>query len=245
MEQYHILNGDALKERFNIAQPSHTIVVRECLIEGPVNKNTLNHFFDTRAQFIQNVYGSSIEGYKNKVVSEFKKIQQIPKNAEIHLWFEDDVFCQINLYFTLYLIKDQYKLPNKLYLARPNKHTKYGFGGLTNHELAEILKAKTLLQNTTKLISLWKAYQTEDIVSLANISEGLKKETPFIYDTMQAYINSLPTKHSEGAVITCIKNIQQELNTQEFDVIFKEFSKRMPIYGYGDSQLKRILDTIT
>ena len=35
-----------------------------------------------------------------------------------------------------------------------------------------------------------------------------------------------------------------ELNTEQFGLIFKEFCNRESIYGFGDLQVKRLLDEI-
>ena len=41
---------------------------------------------------------------KNKLVSEFEKIQNIEEGVDINLWFEDDLFCQVNFWFVISLL---------------------------------------------------------------------------------------------------------------------------------------------
>lgn len=245
MKHYHILNGDALKERFTLADTSAIIIARECFIDGPVAGDSLEKLYRTRAVFLSEQYGGTIADYTTKVIREFEKIKNISSTSAIHLWFEDDVFCQLNFWFTITLIRKHFKLSNSLYLVRPTKHSFYGFNGLTDLELAEILKERTQLKDTMPFVKLWQAYQQQNITALANISEALKKEFPFIKDAVNAYIASLPTHDNEGDVVTCLKTIKQALKTDSFSIIFKEFCKRMPIYGYGDVQIKRILDTMS
>ena len=54
--QFHILNGDALLERFpeNIEGPKY--IIRECLLEGRLEGETLEEFFENRAKFIENFF---------------------------------------------------------------------------------------------------------------------------------------------------------------------------------------------
>ncbi|NBC04287.1 MAG: hypothetical protein GVY20_11350 [Bacteroidetes bacterium] len=77
--QYHRLNGDALKEQFPVRISGEIIVCRECLVDGPVDGETLGNLFETRANFIVKSYGgfSNNEYYENTVL-QFKLIQEIP-----------------------------------------------------------------------------------------------------------------------------------------------------------------------
>ncbi|NBC64259.1 MAG: hypothetical protein GVY07_01180 [Bacteroidetes bacterium] len=56
ISQYQILNGDALKGQFPVRVSGEIIVCRECLVDGPVNGETLDNLFERRANFIANSY---------------------------------------------------------------------------------------------------------------------------------------------------------------------------------------------
>ena len=139
-KQYHILNGDSLKEQFPENIQGEILVARECLVDGYVNGNSLTDFFKVRAEFIRNNYdGYKEQDYFEKTVSEFNKIQNIPDNVDINLWFEDDLFCQVNFWFVInLLIKSNQN--NQLFLIRPKSHSQYGFGGLLKSELNSFLR---------------------------------------------------------------------------------------------------------
>ena len=100
--RYHILNGDSLAHSFPETKiPGDVIVVREALIDGELSGDSLQEFWQTRAKHI----GISPGEYHNKVVTEFEKIVDAPANAEFNLWFEYDLFCQVNMWFVLSLIQ--------------------------------------------------------------------------------------------------------------------------------------------
>jgi len=116
--EYHILNGDALKAQLPKSITGEIIVARECLVDGPVEGSTLEALYETRTQFLSSAYGGNEEiDYYQKTISEFEKIQRIPHGAEINLWFEDDLFCQVNLWFILHLMKESDEIYN-LFLVR-------------------------------------------------------------------------------------------------------------------------------
>jgi hypothetical protein len=90
----HILNGDALVDRFAAANIQGTyIIVREALIDGPVYAKTLADFWELRAGYFS---ADNNAHYYEVIVSEFEKLKQVNKDDAIHLWFEDDLFCQVN-----------------------------------------------------------------------------------------------------------------------------------------------------
>lgn len=104
MKIYHILNGDCLAQNFPSKLEGEVMIWRECLVEGKVNEID---FFEIRKEFFLNNYDVSAVEYDNKVMSEFSKIMEIPNNSKVFLWFEDDLFCQANLWFLISQISDK------------------------------------------------------------------------------------------------------------------------------------------
>ena len=102
---YHILNGDALKEQFPKDIDGEVIVARECLVDGDVHGGSLEELFATRARYLSKHYKEVSEAYYYEhTVPEIKKITEIPAGSEVNLWFEDDLFCQVNFWFVLHTL---------------------------------------------------------------------------------------------------------------------------------------------
>lgn len=243
-KQYHILNGDSLLQQFPKSIQGKIIVARECLVDGNVKGNTLTDFFKVRAKFISNNYkGCTIEDYFENTVPEIQKIQQIPDHADINLWFEDDLFCQVNLWFVLNLVMKSNRI-KQLFLIRPKTHNQYGFGGLSKSELISIFKNRLKLTQLHTLSLLWDFYQTNDTAQLMETAKRLKKLYPFIETAVKAHQQRIPTHGNLGRPIQSLIKIMNELNTTEFEPLFKEFCKREYIYGFGDLQVKKLLDEI-
>ena len=242
--QYHILNGDSLKEQFPETIQGALIVARECLVDGNVEGATLEEIFQTRAHFISHNYeGYAERDYYDKTVSEFKKIEVISPDAEINLWFEDDLFCQVNLWFTINLIK-KYGRNNPIFLVRPTKHNRYGFGGLNKPELQSIFKNRSLLTEIDQLSNLWKFYQSKEIKHLLNTARNLENKYSFIISAVNAHLDRIPANGNLGRPSQSLHQIMQDLKTKEFDLVFREFCKRESIYGFGDLQVKRLMDEL-
>ncbi len=75
MKQVHFLNGDALLDQFTESISGERLVMRECLIEGPVQGDSLDSFYRDRLEFLQFEYGATEEAYQTKTISQFKKLQ--------------------------------------------------------------------------------------------------------------------------------------------------------------------------
>ena len=71
------------------------------------------------------IYGPEEGMYRDRVVPEFRKIISIPKDETVYLWFEDDLFCQINMWFAVHLLYTSHQ-PEKVYWVRPLDELLYG-----------------------------------------------------------------------------------------------------------------------
>src|SRR5687768_5790002 len=102
MQTIHILNGDCLFDPLQEASVNGDyFVCRECLIEGPVAADSLDNFLKQRAEYISKEYRVKEDEYLNRTASVFRQLTQLPEFSNLYLWFEDDLFCQVNLWFIL------------------------------------------------------------------------------------------------------------------------------------------------
>lgn len=242
-KQYHILNGDVLKQQFPKTIPGDIIVARECLVDGNVKGKNLDELFASRAKFLSENYGGPEQKYYESVVPEFRKILAINDDSDINLWFEDDLFCQVNFWFVAHLLSKEIR-KNTIHLIRPKAHTQYGFGGLDESELISIYNNRFVLTELEKIGSLWKWFQNDDSDKIISTAQELETAYPFILSAVEAHIERKPSNENLGRPIQSILTIMEELETEEFRPIFREFCKRESIYGFGDLQVKRLYNEI-
>lgn len=242
--QIHILNGDALSDQFPSSLKGEQIVMRECLVDGSVKGKNLVEFYKTRANFLNDHYGGCTEEeYTTKVIVEFQKILTIEKDPDINLWFEDDLFCQVNLWFVSWLLHTAEKR-NNIYLVRPVFHTRYGFGGLTLEELLDIFKHKKLLPEIPVFAKCWEYYRDDKLQDLDELTKGWQSKYPFLQTATEAHIARIPKEGQLGRPQESLLQIALELGTDEFGPVFQEFCEREAIYGFGDLQVKRLFDEV-
>ncbi|MGB3182241.1 MAG: DUF1835 domain-containing protein [Cyclobacteriaceae bacterium] len=240
MLQFHILNGDALKDRFPKEIPGEYIVLREALVDGSTTGSYPDEFFENRAKHISRAYpGTTGEEYFRTSAAEIKKIGTIPAGSEVNLWFEDDLFCQVNFWFSVWLLQ-YYGKSNPLFLVRPGEQSPYSFAALIQDTLMNAFHNRKPIQSPGKIAALWELYKAGKPKELHAQARNLQPEYPFILSAVEAHLDRFPVEGGPGRPERSLIRIMDELQSREFGPVFREFSRREAIYGFGDLQVKTL-----
>jgi Domain of unknown function (DUF1835) len=248
MTTFHILNGDCLAEQLSQTSINQDFIVcRECLIDGNITANYLTDFWKIRANFITETYGASIEDYFSKSVNELEKLNHLPDNSELCLWFENDLFCQTNMWFVLSLLSIHTNL--QLYRIFPIIENKadiwkgFGIADTKSLELAYSKKVPFKPMDIELGLNLWIAYQNRDFEKLKELSKENSVCFEYLEEVCQAHIDRFPLGKTLGRPDQVVKQIM-DTKSKEFSVVFEEFSAQEGIYGFGDLQVKSIYDRV-
>lgn len=242
MKEYHILNGDCLKDQLQNLD-AEKIVFRECLVEGNTQGDSLEEILGNRYSFFEKEYNVTAEEYQEKSIFEISKITKIEDGATVYLWFENDLFCQVNFWFAIHTL---FHLEKSLsvFLVAPIKSSWMGFGALTYNELMKSFEDKKELTPTDqKLIAeLWTAFQKSDWIQLRVNAKELTSKIDQIEEVVEAHIKRFPSNKKYGRPEESIQKIMVELDDPSFPNVFRAFCKEEGIYGFGDLQVKRIME---
>ena len=234
----HVLPGDSLVAEFNkTGIDGEVVVCRECLVAGDRSGTTLDEFWDRRANFIALEYGGDPIEYQENVAYELEKLIGLPADTEVNLWFEYELFCQVNMWFCLDLLKgsDVRVFRIEPLNASPDDIWK-GFGKLEAVDLVNCYEGRTQFSEEDIAMGsqLWEAFRQEDLDELRRLGEYRSPCFPFLKEVCEAAaeIGSRPAE------------IVRELKASglnELESLFPEFQKRAGVYGYGDLQVARLL----
>lgn len=247
MTTYHVLNGDAMRVEFEKANvPGQMIVFREALIDGDLSGDTLPGFLSSRSKYM----GISSEEYQQTFVSEISKILNASDDSEFNLWFEYDLFCQVNMWFLLSII-DGLKIKKKVfavyssYLSRDHKNFWNGLGPAYSNELVRCFSGRIALSEDEIKFgrSLWMAYQKHDLDRLKVIGNKTSPSFPYLKEVITAHLDRFPTEGNKSRVETVVEKIIKS-GSGEFEEVFREFWRKESIYGFGDIQFKHIYDKV-
>lgn len=244
---YNVLNGDSLAYSFPEAKiEGDVIVVREALIDGDLSGGNRHDFWQSRAKYI----GLTEREYHSKVVKEFEKIRNAPDNSAFSLWFEYDLFCQINMWFVISIINS---LPIKKkvfavytsYLDKTSNQFWNGFGPANSDELKACYANKIPLNEADIHFGkdLWEAYKNGNLEELTNLSKNQSVAFPYLQEVVKAHIDRFPKDGTKGRPEKVIEDITKNIST-DFHTVFQEFWNRESIYGFGDTQLKHLYDKV-
>jgi hypothetical protein len=244
---YNILNGDALAYSFPKTKiKGEIIVVREALIDGGLSGESLREFWRSRAEYM----GLSDAEYHKNVVKEFDKLLKAPEDAEFNLWFEYDLFCQVNMWFVISMI-NSLPISKKVYavytsyLDKTSKQFWNGFGSANSNELAICFGDRVQLNADDLQIGteLWTAYKSGNLAALVGLAEKQSLAFPYLQEVIKAQVERFPHDGTKGRPERVMEDITKNVST-DFPQVFAEFWKRESIYGFGDTQLKHIYDRV-
>ena len=246
----HITNGSALTEYLRELDFTDDILTwQEMLCEGPtIPAINSKEFFDLRSDFLKAYYDIDVDA--KELQSELSKLDNIEDYSEIHLWFEYDLFCHINLIGVINLLhQKEIKLP--LYhicsgRVAGQKSLK-ALGELKPDQLRKHYDNRVLLtQDDIDLcIALWRTYCGKD----HNILKPyIVKNSSFKYmsNCLKAHLKRFPHQQSglnvlEDNILRLLRDnpIKSRHHLLGYSLNYQGY------YGYGDTQLQRLIEKLS
>ncbi len=251
MKILHILNGDSTLEVFKRAGIKGDVLVwREVLSEGPVSAAIgEDDFFKIRSEWITKAFNST-EDYNKKVFSEFSKLKNVADFAEVVLWFEFDLHCQINLLFLLNYFS-KIELPKTvLWLICPSSHPHHpdfrGIGQLSPDELKGLYPEKVRLRAKDFIIAVaaWRAYCSGNPQQINLVLNQDFGKLYLLKPALKAHLIRLPkdgeslSLFEQNLIQIAGTSLKSRLN------IYNEFWKNSSIYGMGDAEIDLYLNKL-
>ena len=126
----------------------------------------------------------------------------------------------------------------------PQEFGSYGFAALDSKGLLGLYKERKHFVHLKEFAAIWEFYRSGEDARLWQAVLYLNKMYPFMAESAKAHLDRRPTEVSLGRPINSLIDIIKELDTTDFSTVFKEFSLREGIYGFGDLQVKRLFDQI-
>ena len=250
----HILNGDSTATILKQTSIEGDVVVwREMLCEGPVcNEVGSDEFWLQRYDYFENELGVNRLEYYDKTIKEIIKLEDISNYDEVVLWFEYDLFCQVNLMaLCAYLLENYSKSVIYYLVCTGNEKGKEQLLTLADYSPQSYSK---LLENRIKLSrnNLLFAKQCWELY-IENNPEKLKtfnfnKQPKFAY--FQMAINQHLERFSK---LNGLNQIQQKLleiidveNFNKKQIIGEMliWQRTVTVYGFGNLQYFKYLDNL-
>ncbi|RRB02825.1 DUF1835 domain-containing protein [Larkinella rosea] len=248
MKTVHILNGDATAGAFadstipGQSDSSQVAIWREALSEGPVNAFVpLTELWNIRQKW-HRVYDENPqpERYDQMVVQEFEKWTKPTDYDEIYLWFEHDLFCQINLVFLLAQFAQRplgsTKIKQVSVDSFPGEPFFKGIGQLSGAQLATLyLQAEELTQHELDLaLKVWKAYASPEPLDIQKLLNSDFGRLRFLKTALILHLQRFPfTENNLNLIEHLLTATLMEGPLPESDLIGR-FLQQDRVYGITD-----------
>ena len=246
----HITNGSVVTEYLRELDFTDDILTwQEMLCEGPtIPAIASKEFFEIRSKFLKEFYDIEVDDYELK--EELSKLDKIDKYTEIHLWFEYDLFCHINLLGVLNLLL-QKEIDKPLYLicsgrVEGEKNLK-GLSELSPEQISQHYENRVAITDEDKelAVTLWRTYCGKD----HNILKPyIVKKSNFKYMTncLKAHLKRFPHQKSGLSVLEDnILRLVRDNDIKSRHHLLGYSLNYQGYYGYGDLQHKRMIDKLS
>jgi len=235
----HVLPGDAYVETFReTGVEGELAIFRECFVEGDLQGETLDELWHTRERYLSGAYPDSDKSYDSYVVHEINKLLVVGEGDNVYLWFEYELFCSVNYWFCLHLLRDAKADVHRVAPTVRDEQTKWrGFGRLSAEEMLTCWndRVKVSRDDLERGGELWLAFKSGDRQRVAELGAYESQAFPHLAEVSRA-ASELHTKPKE------ILHEVIAAGEQDFSQIFPQFARRAGVFGLGDIQVKRIME---
>ena len=248
----HITNGDSTTnylKKLNIE--GEFITWREMLCEG---KTTIDvgseRFWKNRFLYLKSSYKVTKQKFINYTLKEYRNLCNKKQLDEIVLWFENDLFCQINMIAVISWLK-RYRKGYTISIIQPKlrRSTVYrGFSELTENQISQALKKRInlTLDDIEYADYIWQLYCSDSPLRLEVVYK-FNPMSPFqnLTTAVEDHLKRFPSIHNGlNAVENEILSVAHTNMLKNKDQLVGTLLKSQPNYGYGDLQYLQKLEQL-
>jgi len=252
----HILNGDGLFESFSKAGiPGEIIIWREGFGSGRArydfdNKTFLNERADHWKQFEE--LRDENPSYEKLFISELEKLRNLKKMVTPVLWFEHDLFCQVNMIAILSWIFQQkrFKAVELVCTDHHHNHPHFrGLGQLFPEELVELFVTRTTLEydDLDFADEAWRRYTKSDPGPLEQfiLNSNFPGAFAYLKNALFFHLQRFPSKkNGTNTLETSVLNHLKEGSDGRKELV-RNLILQDDKYGFGDLEFYAILDILS
>ncbi len=248
----HITNGDITTNILNKLNIKGEIITwREMLCEGRTTTDVGSEdFWKTRFDFLNTSYKITKKTFIDFTLKEYRNLCK-QNQDEIILWFDSDLFCQVNMIAVISWLK-RYRKGRKITLVQTgkaeNSENLVDFTQLTKQQLNNLYKNRIELSKDDIEYAdyIWQLYCSDSPLRLETVYK-FNPSSPFIYlsDAIKAHLLRFPS--IENGLNQIENKIIETAGNQPFenkDLFIKELLQNQTIHGFGDVQYANKLNEL-
>ena len=196
----HVTNGDSVIEGFKAGRiPGVYLAWADPLHDGPVPEtSSLEELSDVRARALSDFGWGSYSQIRQRFSLRDRTLARFREHDEIVLWFEHDLYDQLQLVQLLDWFSREDLGSTRLSLIQISEHPEvtpfYGLGELNGEQLARLLPARVPI--TARHFELgraaWRAVRATDPAALVEIARCTDAALPFLGAALYRFLEEYP-----------------------------------------------------
>lgn len=249
----HITNGDFTTNYLKELNFSGDFITwREMLSEGKTTTDVGSEaFWKNRFEFFKTSYKVSKQKFIEYTLKEYRNLCNKKSNKEIVLWFEHDLFCQINMLAVLSWL-NRYRKGYDISLICSGKignSTKmYSISELNKNQINNHFKNRVALsQDDIEYADyIWQLYCSDSPLRLETVYK-FNPMSPFHYlaTAIEAHLQRFPSiKNGLNKIENTVLETAQNQNFTSKKELISTLIQEQKVYGLGDLQYEHSIDIL-
>lgn len=248
----HITNGDSFTSRLQSLEFKGDVITwREMLCEGKTLSSVGSEsFWKTRFEFLNKNYKISKSWFIEKTLKEYRSLCNHKQQDHIVLWFEYDLFCQINMLAVLSWLKT-HRRHAEVSLVCSGKvegsSKLYGLNELSDAKLMELYdNRKVLSQDDIEYADyIWQLYCSDNPIRLENQMANNDFQFEYLSEALKTHLKRFPTiKNGLNDLENHILEVAKEQKPKSKKELMGNLLADQGYYGFGDTQYDRMITSL-
>ncbi|MEP3210093.1 MAG: DUF1835 domain-containing protein [Maribacter sp.] len=245
----HITNGDSFTQRLDSLKLKGDVITwREMLCEGQTLTNVGSEsFWKARFEFLNKNYKVTKSSFIEKTLKEYRSLCNHKQQDQIILWFEYDLFCQINMLAVISWLKANRKYAEISLVCSGNEDDSdklYALNELSDEQLLKLYKNKVVLsQDDIEYADyVWQLYCSDNPMRLENLSDFKNYQFDYLSEAITSHLHRFPSiKNGLNAMENNILQLSEDKKLKSKKELLGTVLRNQGTLGFGDSQYERAI----
>ena len=224
------------------------ITWREMLCEGKTLSTVGSEsFWKTRFEFLNKNYKVSKSWFVEKTLKEYRSLCNHKQQDHIVLWFEYDLFCQVNMLAVISWLKTHRRHAQISLVCNGEQEGQdrlFALCELSEEQLRQLYDNRVeLSQDDIEYADyVWQLYCSDNPMRLENLGDFGNYQFDYLEDAVQAHLRRFPSLRNglnsfENQVLSIAEEKELASKREFVGAVLREENP----YGYGDTQISRMM----
>ena len=221
------------------------------LCEGKTVTNVGSEaFWKTRFDFLHKNYNVSKSWFVEKTLKEYRSLCNHKQEDEIILWFEYDLFCQINMLAVISWLKSHRRHVQISLVCSGNEDSSdhlYALNELSDDQIKKLFKKRVeLSQDDIEFADyVWQLYCSDNPIRLEHLTDFDQYQFKYLGEALKTHLKRFPTiKNGLNEIENRVLHVAAEEKPASRKQLLGTLLSDQGWYGFGDSQYERILKNL-